>query len=95
MLTALDHGLQELKFFPAGPAGGPRYLAAVAGPVPQVRFCPTGGVTQENLPDYLALPNVITVGGTWLTPASLVDAGDWRASPPLRPVRCPPPPARH
>lgn len=77
VLTALDHGLNELKFFPAGPAGGPAYLAAVGGPVPQVRFCPTGGVTEDNLLDYLALPNVATVGGTWLTPASLVAAEDW------------------
>jgi 2-dehydro-3-deoxyphosphogluconate aldolase/(4S)-4-hydroxy-2-oxoglutarate aldolase len=79
VLTALDHGLTELKFFPAGPAGGPRYLAAVAGPVPGVRFCPTGGVTPENLTDYLALPNVAAVGGTWLTPASVVEAEDWAA----------------
>lgn len=77
VLTALDHGLFDLKFFPAGPAGGPRYLAAVGGPVPQARFCPTGGVTEDNLLDYLALPNVATVGGTWLTPASLVAAEDW------------------
>jgi 2-dehydro-3-deoxyphosphogluconate aldolase/(4S)-4-hydroxy-2-oxoglutarate aldolase len=77
VLTALDHGLTELKFFPAGPAGGPSYLAAIGGPVPQVRFCPTGGVTQDNLLDYLSLPNVASVGGTWLTPRSLVDAEDW------------------
>jgi 2-dehydro-3-deoxyphosphogluconate aldolase/(4S)-4-hydroxy-2-oxoglutarate aldolase len=77
VLTALDHGLTELKFFPAGPAGGPKYLAALGGPVPQVRFCPTGGVTQANMADYLQLPNVATVGGSWLTPSSLVDGGDW------------------
>lgn len=77
VLTALDHGLTELKFFPAGPAGGPPYLAAMGGPVPQVRFCPTGGVTQANMADYLQLPNVATVGGTWLTPPSLVDGADW------------------
>ena len=79
VLAALDHGLADLKFFPAGPAGGPTYLAAIGGPVPHARFCPTGGVTLSNLRDYLALPNVVTVGGTWLTPASLVEAGDWAA----------------
>ena len=77
VLTALDHGLIELKFFPAGPAGGPAYLAAIGGPVPQVRFCPTGGVTAENLRDYLAVPGVAAVGGTWLTPKSLIEAEDW------------------
>ena len=77
VLTALDHGLTELKFFPAGPAGGPAYLAAIGGPVPQVRFCPTGGVTAANLRDYLAVPSVAAVGGTWLTPRSLIEAEDW------------------
>lgn len=77
VVTALDAGLTELKFFPAGPAGGPDYLAAVAGPVPHVRFCPTGGVTPENAPRYLALPNVPAVGGTWLTPKAKIAAADW------------------
>jgi len=77
VLTALDHGLSELKFFPAGPAGGPAYLTAIGGPVPQVRFCPTGGVTAANLRDYLAVPGVPAVGGTWLTPRSLIEAEDW------------------
>lgn len=79
VLTALDHGLTELKFFPAGPAGGPAYLAAMGGPVPQVRFCPTGGVTPDNLRDYLAVPGVAAVGGTWLTPKTAVQAEDWVA----------------
>lgn len=78
MLTALDHGLTELKFFPAGPAGGPAYLAAVASPVPQLRFCPTGGVTLENLGDYLALPNVGAVGGSWITSAKDLAEQNWR-----------------
>ena len=77
VLTAVDHGLTDLKFFPAGPAGGPAYLAAIAGPVPNVRFCPTGGVTVDNLADYLSLPNVPCVGGSWLTPPSALAAGDW------------------
>jgi 2-dehydro-3-deoxyphosphogluconate aldolase / (4S)-4-hydroxy-2-oxoglutarate aldolase len=76
-LTALDHGLTELKFFPAGPAGGPAYLSALAAPVPEARFCPTGGVTPDNMGDYLALPNVPAVGGSWLTPGSVVAAQDW------------------
>ena len=79
VLTALEHGLTELKFFPAEAAGGPPFLAAVAGPVPQVRFCPTGGVTMANLRDYLALPNVGAVGGTWLAPRTLVESADWTA----------------
>jgi 2-dehydro-3-deoxyphosphogluconate aldolase / (4S)-4-hydroxy-2-oxoglutarate aldolase len=77
VLTAVDHGLTELKFFPAGPAGGPAYLAAIGGPVPQVRFCPTGGVTPENLRDYLAVPGVAAVGGTWLSPKASIQAEDW------------------
>jgi 2-dehydro-3-deoxyphosphogluconate aldolase/(4S)-4-hydroxy-2-oxoglutarate aldolase len=78
MLTALEHGLTELKFFPAGPAGGAGFLSAVAAPVPEARFCPTGGVTPDNMADYLALPNVPAVGGSWLTPASLLAAQDWQ-----------------
>jgi 2-dehydro-3-deoxyphosphogluconate aldolase / (4S)-4-hydroxy-2-oxoglutarate aldolase len=77
MLTAIDNGFSELKFFPAGPAGGPAYLSAVSGPVPEALFCPTGGVTPENMADYLALPNVPSVGGSWLTPARLLVEQDW------------------
>jgi 2-dehydro-3-deoxyphosphogluconate aldolase/(4S)-4-hydroxy-2-oxoglutarate aldolase len=76
-MYALEHGVTELKFFPAGPAGGPRYLAAVAAPLPQVRFCPTGGVTPQNMADYLALSNVGCVGGSWLTPRAALAAQDW------------------
>jgi 2-dehydro-3-deoxyphosphogluconate aldolase/(4S)-4-hydroxy-2-oxoglutarate aldolase len=76
-LTALDHGLTELKFFPAGPAGGPSYLSALAAPVPEARFCPTGGVTPDNMADYLALRNVPAVGGSWLTPANALASQDW------------------
>ena len=72
-------GLTEMKFFPAAASGGPAYLRALADPLPDLSFCPTGGVRQENLADYLALPNVRCVGGTWLTPDSLVRAGDWKA----------------
>jgi 2-dehydro-3-deoxyphosphogluconate aldolase / (4S)-4-hydroxy-2-oxoglutarate aldolase len=76
-LTALDHGLTDLKFFPAGPAGGASYLSALAAPVPEARFCPTGGVTPDNMADYLALPNVPAVGGSWLTPARVLASQNW------------------
>lgn len=72
-------GLTELKFFPAAVSGGAAYLRALADPLPDLSFCPTGGVRQENLADYLALPNVRCVGGTWVTPDSVVRAGDWDA----------------
>jgi 2-dehydro-3-deoxyphosphogluconate aldolase/(4S)-4-hydroxy-2-oxoglutarate aldolase len=77
MLTLLEHGFTELKFFPATAAGGLAYLRSVAAPLPGLRFCPTGGLTPETAPDYLALPNVACVGGSWLTPADAIAAGDW------------------
>ena len=79
VLTAADHGLTDLKFFPPDPPADRAYLAAIAGPVPNVRFCPTGGVSVDNLTDYLALPNVPCVGGSWLTPASAMAAADWHS----------------
>ncbi|MFC4585950.1 bifunctional 4-hydroxy-2-oxoglutarate aldolase/2-dehydro-3-deoxy-phosphogluconate aldolase [Sphaerisporangium corydalis] len=77
VLALAERGLTELKFFPAGPAGGVAYLKALAGPIPEVRFCPTGGIRLETAPDYLALPNVGCVGGTWLTPAAALATGDY------------------
>lgn len=77
VMAVLDAGLDAMKFFPAGPAGGPKYLAAIGAPIPQVRFCPTGGISLATAPDYLALPNVACVGGSWLTPADAVQAKDW------------------
>ena len=77
MLTIAEAGLEAMKFFPAEASGGRPYLSAVAGPCPQLRFCPTGGVTPENARDYLALPNVGCVGGSWLTPKDAVAQGDW------------------
>ena len=77
VLAALELGLTELKFFPAEAAGGAAYLRSVAGPVPAARFCPTGGITAATAGDYLALPNVGCVGGSWLTPADALAAGDW------------------
>ncbi|GLZ12515.1 ketohydroxyglutarate aldolase [Actinomadura sp. NBRC 104425] len=76
-MALLEHGITAMKFFPAEAAGGAAYLKALGGPLPQVRFCPTGGVTADNAPRYLALPNVGCVGGTWITPADAVRAGDW------------------
>lgn len=70
-------GATALKFFPAEPSGGIAYLKAIAGPLPHLRFCPTGGITEDNAPHYLALPNVGCVGGSWLTPKKLLAAGEW------------------
>lgn len=79
VMRLLDHGYQFMKFFPAEPAGGRRYLKALASPLPEARFCPTGGIGADNAGDYLALPNVICVGGSWVAPADAVRAGDWTA----------------
>ncbi|MGB8623563.1 MAG: keto-deoxy-phosphogluconate aldolase, partial [Paracoccaceae bacterium] len=67
------------KFFPAEAAGGTKALRAIGAPIPQVRFCPTGGVTLKNAPDYLALSNTLCVGGSWVAPKDLVEAEDWDA----------------
>lgn len=77
ILMALEAGLDHLKFFPAEAYGGVTTLKAFQGPFPNVRFCPTGGVKPENYLDYLALKNVLCVGGTWLTPESALRQGDW------------------
>jgi 2-dehydro-3-deoxyphosphogluconate aldolase/(4S)-4-hydroxy-2-oxoglutarate aldolase len=77
VLAVLEHGLTAMKFFPAGPAGGPEYLAAIGAPIPAVQFCPTGGISLASAPDYLALPNVTCVGGSWLTPRAAVEDEDW------------------
>jgi 2-dehydro-3-deoxyphosphogluconate aldolase/(4S)-4-hydroxy-2-oxoglutarate aldolase len=77
MLTLAEAGLEAMKFFPAEASGGRPYLSAVAGPCPQLRFCPTGGITRETAAEWLALPNVGCVGGSWLTPKDAVARGDW------------------
>ncbi|MEZ5657530.1 MAG: bifunctional 4-hydroxy-2-oxoglutarate aldolase/2-dehydro-3-deoxy-phosphogluconate aldolase [Burkholderiaceae bacterium] len=77
IMTALDLGHHALKFFPAGTSGGAPALAALASPLPQAIFCPTGGVNPDNARDYLALPNVRCVGGSWLTPRDAMRAKDW------------------
>jgi 2-dehydro-3-deoxyphosphogluconate aldolase/(4S)-4-hydroxy-2-oxoglutarate aldolase len=76
-LRAAERGLSALKFFPAEASGGVSYLRALGGPLPGLRFCPTGGVTPDSAPSYLALPNVGCVGGTWLTPREALAAGDY------------------
>ncbi|GAB3685569.1 bifunctional 4-hydroxy-2-oxoglutarate aldolase/2-dehydro-3-deoxy-phosphogluconate aldolase [Angustibacter aerolatus] len=77
MMELAEHGLTGMKFFPAEPSGGRAFLSAVSGPLPGLQFCPTGGITLESAPSYLALPNVSCVGGSWLTPRDAVAAGDW------------------
>ena len=77
VLAARAAGFRELKLFPAQQAGGIGMLKAMAGPFPDVTFCPTGGITAASAPDFLALPNVACVGGSWLTPRDAVSAGDW------------------
>ncbi|MBL1081023.1 bifunctional 4-hydroxy-2-oxoglutarate aldolase/2-dehydro-3-deoxy-phosphogluconate aldolase [Streptomyces actinomycinicus] len=77
VVALLEHGVREMKFFPAQAAGGTAYLRSLAGPLPQARFCPTGGIGPETAPAYLSLPNVGCVGGSWMVPAEAVSAGDW------------------
>ena len=77
MMAALEEGLDFLKFFPAEQAGGATFLKSLASPFAGLRFCPTGGVTVKNAGDYLSLPNVICVGGSWVAPDDAVKSGDW------------------
>ncbi len=77
VMAAQADGLSFLKFFPATQAGGIPMLKALGGPFPDVVFCPTGGISLETAPQFLALPNVKVCGGSWLTPADAVAAGDW------------------
>ncbi len=75
--TAVAAGVEVLKFFPAEPLGGVGMLKALAAPFPGVRFVPTGGIRAAQLADYLALPSVLAVGGSWMVAAKLIEAGDW------------------
>ncbi|MBB3189564.1 bifunctional 4-hydroxy-2-oxoglutarate aldolase/2-dehydro-3-deoxy-phosphogluconate aldolase [Halomonas cerina] len=79
LMVGWQYGYRRFKFFPAEASGGVKALKAFAGPIAEARFCPTGGINLDNADDYLALNNVMCVGGSWLTPKSLVDAGDWNA----------------
>ncbi len=77
VMRLMERGYDTLKFFPAEAAGGVRMLKSLAGPLPQVSFCPTGGVSPENVDEYLSLGNVLCVGGTWITPLDKINSGDW------------------
>ncbi|AMD01381.1 bifunctional 4-hydroxy-2-oxoglutarate aldolase/2-dehydro-3-deoxy-phosphogluconate aldolase [Halomonas chromatireducens] len=79
LMTGWQYGYRRFKFFPAEASGGVKALKSFAGPIPEARFCPTGGIGVNNAEDYLALKNVMCVGGSWLTPKSLIDAEDWDA----------------
>jgi 2-dehydro-3-deoxyphosphogluconate aldolase/(4S)-4-hydroxy-2-oxoglutarate aldolase len=76
-MKLLERGYTIQKFFPAEASGGVPALKAIGAPIPQVRFCPTGGVSLANAPSYLALSNTVCVGGSWVAPGDAVDAGDW------------------
>jgi 2-dehydro-3-deoxyphosphogluconate aldolase / (4S)-4-hydroxy-2-oxoglutarate aldolase len=77
LMLALAHGFNLVKFFPAEPSGGIKALRALAGPFPDARFCPTGGIGEANAAAWLAEPNVVAVGGSWLCPAADVSSGNW------------------
>jgi 2-dehydro-3-deoxyphosphogluconate aldolase/(4S)-4-hydroxy-2-oxoglutarate aldolase len=77
VMALLEMGYTVQKFFPAEASGGAKALAAIGAPIPQVSFCPTGGVSPKNVSDYLSLGNVICVGGSWVAPKDMVAAGDW------------------
>ncbi|MCV3273153.1 bifunctional 4-hydroxy-2-oxoglutarate aldolase/2-dehydro-3-deoxy-phosphogluconate aldolase [Roseobacter sinensis] len=76
-MRLLERGYDMLKFFPAEASGGAPALKAIGAPLPQIAFCPTGGVSPQNAQTYLELPNVLCAGGSWVAPADLVEAGDW------------------
>ncbi len=77
LIAARAAGYTVLKLFPAQQAGGIGMLQAMGGPFPDVQFCPTGGITRATAPDFLALPNVVCVGGSWVAPRAMLEAGDW------------------
>ncbi|MBC7284185.1 2-dehydro-3-deoxy-phosphogluconate aldolase [Hoeflea sp.] len=77
VMALREEGYEVLKFFPAEQAGGAAYLKSLSSPLAGTMFCPTGGITPDNARDYLSLSNVICVGGSWVAPTALVEAGDW------------------
>jgi len=77
MMMLADRGFDRQKFFPAGPAGGPDYLKSIGSPLPDIRFCPTGGISAATAHQYLALDNVLCVGGSWVVPNSALQIEDW------------------
>ncbi len=76
-MALLERGIRYLKFFPAQAAGGIPLLKSLAGPLPQLKFCPTGGISEAIAPGYLALDNVLCIGGSWMLDKALIDSGDW------------------
>ena len=79
IMALLEMGFSTLKFFPAEQAGGAAYLKSIGSPIPQVKFCPTGGISLKNAGDYLSLKNILCVGGSWVAPKEAMAAGDWAA----------------
>jgi 2-dehydro-3-deoxyphosphogluconate aldolase/(4S)-4-hydroxy-2-oxoglutarate aldolase len=79
LMTGISRGYNHFKFFPAEAAGGIKMLKAIAGPFPKVTFCPTGGISPANYRDYLALANVVCVGGSWIVPSEAVEQEDWKS----------------
>lgn len=79
IMALLERGFTVQKFFPAEQAGGAAYLRAIGAPIPQVSFCPTGGIGLKTAPDYLALKNILCVGGSWVAPKEALARGDWAA----------------
>ncbi|AJQ94965.1 bifunctional 4-hydroxy-2-oxoglutarate aldolase/2-dehydro-3-deoxy-phosphogluconate aldolase [Gynuella sunshinyii] len=77
LMLGLQHGYRHFKFFPAETYGGVKTLKAMAGPFADIRFCPTGGISESNFEDYLKLPNVMCVGGSWVAPTAMVEAHEW------------------
>ena len=77
MMALTEQGFHAIKFFPAMSAGGPNFIKSLASPLPHLTFCPTGGITEATAPDWLSLPNVPCLGGSWIAPATLINAGDW------------------
>lgn len=78
-MAVYEAGFKAQKFFPAEPAGGVAYLKSLAGPLPDITYCPTGGISAERAPEYLALPNVACVGGSWIATKQMINDGDWDA----------------
>ena len=79
MMHMLEAGFTAMKFFPASAAGGTSFIKSLASPLPQITICPTGGISAATAPEWLALPNVKCVGGSWVAPQSLINAGDFTA----------------
>ncbi len=78
-MRLIERGYEFAKLFPAEASGGAAFLSSIASPLPQLKFCPTGGITPESAPRYLKLPNVICIGGSWMVNRAMIAAGDWSA----------------